>query len=308
MPETSRAQCPACSASIADDGYSSVLTCAYCGTRVTVHRPHSSAPAPAPAVRRERTERDLLVERLASEERDWSLRVSAARRWGAADAGYPILAAAVVTFVLFSILVPLDREMEQRGLTPLAACVFWFSGPVAAILIYVSMSRRRRARAQVVAGHRDEALAPLRAHIAHLDRQPPLSEKERRIQALTFERDETRRQLDLAYHRVEDARTGGAGDMVAIPAIGCTAFAVFAIISMFLFAMLDPHEQSDSTALFVMCGPAAALVLGLVVPLVWRPLARRKRVAQFEKERDETAPKLQQRLNELEAELVRLTR
>ncbi|HYC88262.1 MAG TPA: hypothetical protein VEO54_03555 [Thermoanaerobaculia bacterium] len=34
MPQTTRAQCPGCSASLADDGYSGVLTCAYCGTRV----------------------------------------------------------------------------------------------------------------------------------------------------------------------------------------------------------------------------------------------------------------------------------
>ena len=49
MPETSRAQCPACGANIADDGRSKVIECSYCRTKVTLRRePLPPPPLPKP--------------------------------------------------------------------------------------------------------------------------------------------------------------------------------------------------------------------------------------------------------------------
>ncbi len=48
MPDTSRAQCPACGANIDDDGRSRVIECMYCKTRVTLRRESPPPPPPKP--------------------------------------------------------------------------------------------------------------------------------------------------------------------------------------------------------------------------------------------------------------------
>lgn len=307
MPETSRAQCPGCAANIADDGYSSVLTCAYCGTRVSVHRRDAHAPPSAPEPR-PRTERDLLLERLQAEERNWDVRIRAAERIGGADVLLPLLAAAVMMFAVFTVATIYDDRAVDQPWEPLAGCAFWTLGPLAAIVVHRLRARVRMQRAKVIAGHRDEALAPLRVRIAELERPAPLSEKQRRIRTLQVERDETRRRLDRAYLLPEEVRTSGKADFILIPAIGCGIWFVFIGVTMTIITSRPNDEVSDTAAVLFFLVPFVILVFGVIVPLIWRPLRRRARVRRLEAERDEIAPKLQARLNEIESELARLTR
>lgn len=306
MPETSRAQCPGCAASIADDGYSAVLTCAYCGTRVTVHRDRAhTPPAPQP---RPRTERDLLLERLANEERDWDVRIRAAERLGGADVLLPLFAAAMAMIPMFLVVANSDDPAFRQKWEPLAGCAFWTLGPLAAIVVHRLRARVRMKRAQVIAGHRDEALAPLRARLAELQRPAPLTEKQRRMQTLQYEQQETRRRLDRAYLLPEEVRTSGKADFFVVPVLGCGIWFLFSAITLTILTNGWTEEISELGAMTFFLSPFAILLFGVIVPLILRPLRRRARVRRLEAERDEIAPKLQARLNEIESELARLTR
>lgn len=304
MPQTTRAQCPGCSASLADDGYSDVLTCAYCGTRVTVHRPHTP---PRAAVPRTNPELDALHARLSEEERAWQVRIRAAERVGSADVALPLLGLGFMALVVFITASIADDPKVDQAWEPLAGCAFWVLGPLVAISIHRLMARRREKRARVVAGHRDEALAPLRARIAEMERPAPPTERQRRIQMLQYERDETRRRLDRAYLAPEEVRTSGKADIIRIPLAGCGAFLLFFAAVMAVMTNMPDQQVSDTMAVLFFLGPFVFLILAIVVPLVWRSMSRRARVRTLEEERDRDAPKLQQRLHGIESELARLS-
>ena len=307
MAGVTRVQCPACAANVADDGYSDVLTCVYCGTRVNVERPRA-APS-RPAAQKPRTDADILRERLAAEERDWDVRIRRAESVGGGDILWPLFTAAGVFIVLFIVAKAIDDTVSKSIFAPVVGCFFWLAGPLAGIVVFRLLARKRMKRALVVAGHRDEALAPLRARLAQLTKPAPLSEKERRLQQFLFERNEVKRRLDLAYEAPESARISGSHDIISIPALGCLAFVlIFALGMTLLFNSPQEYQDSNVWAGLAFVGPLLLLPFMVIVPLVWRAIARRARVKKLEAERDEWAPRLQQRLNELEDELGRLQR
>jgi hypothetical protein len=306
MAGVTRVQCPACAANIADDGYSDVLTCVYCGTRVNVERPRATPSRPAP---KQRTDADILRERLANEEREWDVRIRRAESVGGGDILWPLFTAVFVFIVLFIVAKAIDSTVSKSIFAPVLGCFFWIAGPLAGIVVFRLLARKRTKRALVVAGHRDEALAPLRARLAQLTKPAPLTEKERRLQQLQFERNEVKRRIDLAYQAPENERISGSHDMISIPAMGCGAFVlIFGLGLTLLFNSPQEYQDSNVWAGIAFVGPVVLLPFMVIVPLVWRAIARRARVKKLEAERDEWAPKLQQRLNELEDELARLTR
>ncbi|HVE70052.1 MAG TPA: hypothetical protein VNI54_01690 [Thermoanaerobaculia bacterium] len=305
-----RAQCPACAANIPDDGYSEVLTCNYCGTRVTIHRSRPAAPltrtvgtAPRP-----RTERDELLERLRTEEASWDRRIRAAEGMGGADIALPLVAGVLVFGVMVMIAYAFDKQFEQLGLLALpAAAVFWLSGPIVAIVINRLRARGRTKRALIIARHRDEALGPLRARIAQLEKPAPLTEKQRRVQTLEFERQDLRRRIDQAYLMPEAERTSGRADFFMFPSMGCLVFFLWlAIGTTIIFNYAEEH--SNLVGFIVWVGPFLGFFFISTVPILWRAITRRIRVRKLEEQRDEIAPKLQAKLNEVESELARLTR
>ena len=308
MAGTTRAQCPACAANIPDDGYSDVLTCNYCGTRVAIHRPQPPSPRPAAPKPRVRTEHDELLERLRTEESSWDRRIRAAEGMGGADIALPLVAGVLVFGVMVMIAYAFDKQFEKLGILTLpAAAVFWLSGPAAAIVVNRLRARGRMKRALVIARHRDEALGPLRARIAQLEKPAPLTEKQRRVQTLEFERHDLRRRIDQAYLMPEAERTSGRADFFMFPAIGCLVFGLWiAIGATIIFNWYEEH--SNLVGFIVWVGPLIAWFLISTVPIIWRAITRRIRVRRLEEERDAIAPKLQAKLNEVESELARLTR
>lgn len=319
-----KAICPSCGAPLPGDGYSAFVQCGYCGTRVNI--PPAFAPPPPVGARapqqpqRPRSpleiERDDLLQRLRQQEHEWQVRIGRAGAIGAADILAPLAGAIVFPAVIAIVMMMLGAERlsaNHEALGALLGCSFWLSIPIVALVIYRALARRREKRARIVAGHRDQALAPLRARIAQMEQQLAgpvvISERQRRLEALTMQRRELAQQIDFAYARVENAR-GAAADLVFVPLTGCGAGALVAMLiaawgtRFFTKVELWSDEQAGwaLVAAFVLPIPVA------IVAAIARWVRRRYRVAKLTAERDVLVPTLQKQLNDVENELQRLTR
>lgn len=290
-----RAKCPGCGAFAAGGA-----RCPYCGTPLVHALPAEELPL--------ERQREQLREKISLEEREWNVRIARARRPMAADIGVPPALGCLATW-LFALTAAgvaaglgYDSDDPIVGLIDLAAFVV-----IAAIVVLV-MRRRRRTRiaeSMTIVRQREQALAPLREELRAVEEQlattaPRLTARER----LQAQRDAVKHELDAKFWRVEEARTSSYSDFVVVPlGGGCGGLILASLVGLLITGGRSGEVLADMVSAFVGLLIIAASVVAVYL---WRTMARKRRIAELTRDRDESVPALQQRLRELDNELERL--
>jgi uncharacterized Zn finger protein (UPF0148 family) len=155
---------------------------------------------------------------------------------------------------------------------------------------------------------REEALAPMRVRLKHLDDRisgRDADSPRERLRALEGKRREITAYMDKVLAHVENVRNSGASDVFAAPLLGCIpTFVVFLIVSLIATKMYtEPERFDDPSSLLALFG---TWIVATIVMWIVRVVRRKRRLALLTEARDAVIPDCQKQLDAINREIERL--